>query len=100
MSPSKSPARILAALALPIVIFGSCSTDTAVPTDPGGPPPASTHKWSDPASWPSHAVPLANEDVTVPAGEAMILDISPPALKSLAILGTLTFADTDLALSA
>ena len=31
---------------------------------------------------------------------AMLLDISPPALKSLAILGTLTFADTDLALSA
>ncbi|MDQ2768245.1 MAG: transmembrane domain-containing protein [Gemmatimonadota bacterium] len=100
MSPSKSPARILLAVALPIAVFGSCSTDSKAPTDPGGPPPASTHKWSDPASWPSHAVPLANEDVTVPAGEAMILDITPPALKSLAILGTLTFADTDLALSA
>jgi cell migration-inducing and hyaluronan-binding protein len=100
MSPSKSPARVLIAIALPIVIFGSCSADTRVPTDPGGQPPLVTHKWSDPASWPSHAVPLANEDVTVPAGQAMILDVSPPALKSLAILGTLTFADSDLALSA
>lgn len=99
MAPLKSTACALLAMALPIVLFGSCSADTAVPTDPGGPPPVASHKWSDPASWPTHAVPVANEDVTVPAGESMILDLSPPPLRSLAILGTLTFADTDLALS-
>jgi cell surface hyaluronidase len=99
MAPMNSAKRCLVAIVLPMAIFGSCSSDTSVPTDPG-PPPAASHKWSDPASWPSHAIPVANEDVTVPAGEAMILDVSPPALKSLTILGTLTFADTDLALSA
>jgi hypothetical protein len=99
MLPTRTQARCLIAIALPIALFGSCSSDTTAPTDPG-PPPASTHKWSDPKSWPSQAVPVANEDVTVPVGEAMILDITPPALKSLTIAGTLTFADTDLALSA
>ncbi|MEO7038602.1 MAG: G8 domain-containing protein [Gemmatimonadaceae bacterium] len=95
----KSLARVVAVIALPIAILGSCSADSKVPTDPG-PPPASTHKWSDASSWPSHAVPVANEDVVVPVGTAMILDITPPALKSISIQGTLTFADTDLALSA
>ena len=100
MPPLKSLARILVAVALPIAVFGSCSADTAAPTGPVTPPPPASLKWSDPKSWPSHAVPVANEDVVVPLGTAMILDIAPPALKSLAILGTLTFADTDLALSA
>ena len=40
--------------------------------------PRPSHKWSDPASWPSHAVPVLNEDVIVPAGEPMLLDVSPP----------------------
>lgn len=96
----KSLARVVVAFALPIAIFGSCSADTTVPTDPGGPPAPSTHNWSDAGSWPSHAVPVANEDVVVPVGTAMILDITPPALKSLSIQGSLTFADSDLALSA
>ncbi|MBA2685224.1 MAG: transmembrane domain-containing protein [Gemmatimonadaceae bacterium] len=100
MFPLKSLARIAVAIALPIAIFGSCSADNAPPTGPGDPPPQTTFKWSDPNSWPSKAVPVANQDVVVPAGESMILDITPPALKSLVINGSLTFADTDLALSA
>ncbi len=99
MLPTKSAARALLAIALPIAVFGSCSADTAVPTDPG-PPPATLHKWSDPHSWPTQAIPVANQDVVVPPGESMILDVTPPALKSLTIAGTLTFADTDLTLSA
>jgi hypothetical protein len=93
-------ARYVLIVALPIAILDSCSSDTVIPTTPPAPPPPSSIKWSDPASWPSHAVPLANADVVVPAGLPMILDITPPALKSLVIQGTLTFADTDLALSA
>lgn len=98
MSLFKSLARA-AALLLPVAVFGSCSSDTgASPTEP--PPPPTSVKWSNPESWPSHAVPVANENVVVPAGVTMMLDVSPPALQSLVIQGTLIFADTDLALSA
>ncbi|MEP7065810.1 MAG: G8 domain-containing protein [Gemmatimonadota bacterium] len=100
MNPIKSAARALLAIALPTAVFGSCSADSSVPTAPPPPPPPASHRWSDPASWSTHAVPVANEDVTVPAGQAMVLDITPPALKSLVIAGTLAFADSDLALSA
>ena len=100
MPPLKSLARIAVAVALPIAIFGSCSADTSIPTGPVTPPPPASLKWSDPNSWPSKAVPVANQDVVIAAGTTMTLDITPPALKSLAILGSLTFADTDLALSA
>jgi hypothetical protein len=93
-------ARYVLIVALPIAILGSCSADTSVPTAPPPPPPPTSLKWSDPASWPTHAIPVANDNVVVPAGLPMILDITPPALKSLVIQGTLTFADTDLALSA
>ena len=70
MPPITSAARLLVSIAVPVAVFGSCSSDTSLPTDPPPPPPAASHKWSDPASWPSHAVPVLNEDVTVPAGES------------------------------
>ena len=95
-----SAVRLLVSIALPSAILGSCSSDTSLPTAPPPPPPVASHRWSDPATWPSHAVPVLDQDVTVPAGQPILLDVSPPALKSLTILGTLTFADSDLALSA
>jgi hypothetical protein len=68
---------------------------------PGTPPPSPTEglRWSDPATW-GGAVPRAGEAVTIPSGKIVLLDTSPPPLKSLQIDGTLVFDDRDLALSA
>jgi hypothetical protein len=52
-----------------------------------------TVKWSDASAWPSGKVPAAGEEVTVPRGTEMVLDVSPPALRSITVQGKLTFAD-------
>ena len=59
-----------------------------------------TVKWSDASTWPSGKVPAAGEEVTIPRGTEVMLDISPPELRSLTVEGKLTFVDErDLALS-
>ena len=67
---------------------------------PPTPDPMPNATWSDPKAWPSGKVPVAGEAVVIPAGKVMMLDISPPALKSVYILGTLKFAQKDLELTA
>jgi hypothetical protein len=52
-----------------------------------------TVKWSDASAWPSGKVPAAGEEVTIPRGTEMVLDVSPPALRSVTVRGKLTFAD-------
>ena len=100
MSLLSTRVRAIVAVAIPIAMLASCSMDSnTTPTEPPPPPPSSV-KWSNPQSWPSNAIPVANDAVVVPAGVTMILDITPPALRSLVIQGTLIFADSDLALSA
>jgi cell surface hyaluronidase len=56
--------------------------------------------WSDPKSWTSGKVPVAGEAVVIPTGKSIMLDVSPPALKSLEIQGALKFAEKDLELTA
>ncbi|MEM6576549.1 MAG: G8 domain-containing protein, partial [Pseudomonadota bacterium] len=58
---------------------------------------ANAGNWSDPASWPD-GVPGIGENVTIPSGQVITLDVSPPPLGSLDIMGTLAFADQDLRL--
>ncbi|HEY6817099.1 MAG TPA: G8 domain-containing protein [Croceibacterium sp.] len=59
-----------------------------------------TVTWSDAAAWPSGKVPAAGEEVTIPRGTEVVLDVSPPELRSLTVQGKLTFADErDLALT-
>ncbi|HKJ72925.1 MAG TPA: G8 domain-containing protein, partial [Alphaproteobacteria bacterium] len=56
--------------------------------------------WSDPASWPNGKVPGAGEAVTIDRGKNIVLDVSPPALRSLTIHGKLSFSnDRDLKLT-
>ena len=62
-------------------------------------PATDVQRWSDPATW-GGAVPGAGDAVTVPMGKTVLLDTSPPPLKSLQIDGTLIFDERDLALSA
>ncbi|MEO0525876.1 MAG: G8 domain-containing protein, partial [Bacteroidota bacterium] len=56
--------------------------------------------WSDPNTWNSGQVPTSNENVVIPAGKTIILDINTPDLGNLAIDGKLIFKDTHLNLSA
>jgi G8 domain/Right handed beta helix region len=62
--------------------------------------PAAFQNWSTPSSWPSGKVPVAGEAVFIPKGTNILLDISPPNLKSLQIDGALAFARKDVNLSA
>ena len=64
-------------------------------------PSAAAHRsrWSDPASWPDGKVPLAGDAVTIGRDRDIILDVSPPALRSLTVNGKLSFSnDHDLEL--
>ena len=68
------------------------------PTGPRNPAPPleAAVPWSDPATW-GGRVPQAGDVVTIPADTAVRLDTSPPPLRGIDVQGTLTFADTDLA---
>ena len=82
-----------------VLVAAGCSSDSATaPLLPD--PPLATSRWSDPASWPGGVIPAAGTDVTIPAGTAILLDVSPPALKALVIGGALEFDRRDLALTA
>jgi cell migration-inducing and hyaluronan-binding protein len=56
-------------------------------------------RWSDPAAWPDGKVPSEGDAVTIARGMDVVLDVDPPALRSLTIDGTLRFAnDLDIEL--
>ncbi len=56
-------------------------------------------RWSDPAAWPDGKVPRAGDAVTIGRDKDIILDVSPPALRSLTVNGKLSFSnDLDLEL--
>jgi cell migration-inducing and hyaluronan-binding protein len=56
-------------------------------------------RWSDPASWPDGKVPRAGDAVTIARGKDIVLDVAPPALRSLTINGKLSFSnDLDIEL--
>ena len=50
-------------------------------------------RWSDPAAWPDGKVPGEGDAVTIARGTEVVLDVSPPALRSLTVDGKLRFAD-------
>jgi cell migration-inducing and hyaluronan-binding protein len=50
-------------------------------------------RWSDPATWPDKKVPGRDAAVTIGRDMHVILDVSPPPLRSLTIDGKLSFAD-------
>jgi len=49
--------------------------------------------WSDPATWPSGKVPGEGDEVIITRDMNVVLDVSPPALRSLTINGKLAFSD-------
>ena len=50
-------------------------------------------RWSDPATWPDRKVPGKGDAVTIAKDMNVVLDVSPPALRSLTIDGKLSFAN-------
>jgi len=50
-------------------------------------------RWSDPASWPDGKVPREGDAVTIGRDRDIVLDVSPPALRSLTINGKLSFSN-------
>src|SRR5271156_6344154 len=61
---------------------------------------ASAKRWSDAATWPDKKVPAKDASVTIDKDMNVVLDVTPPALRSLTINGKLSFADNkDLELS-
>src|SRR5690606_23745664 len=52
-----------------------------------------TVRWSDPSAWPEGQVPDEGDAVTIARGTEVVLDVSPPALRSLTVDGKLRFAD-------
>jgi cell migration-inducing and hyaluronan-binding protein len=62
---------------------------------PAQAPASAVHRsrWSDPASWPGGKVPRDGDAVTIGRDRDVVLDVSPPALRSLTINGKLSFSD-------
>lgn len=56
-------------------------------------------RWSDADTW-GGRLPEVGESVVIPAGRRVLLDVSPPPLKSLQINGGLIFANVNLNLMA
>jgi len=93
-----SRTRSSIAVALLLVVAGCSSETSVVPTTPE--PSLATARWSDASTWPGGILPAAGADVRIPAGTAILLDVSPPPLKTLSIEGALEFDRRDLALTA
>jgi cell migration-inducing and hyaluronan-binding protein len=56
-------------------------------------------RWSDPAAWPGRKVPREGDAVTIARDMEVVLDVDPPALRSLTVDGKLTFSnDRDIEL--
>ena len=71
------------------------------PAEDGAAPAAMKQaRWSDPAAWPGGKVPGEGDAVTIARDMDVVLDVSPPALRSLTIHGKLRFSDErDIALA-
>jgi len=64
-------------------------------------PPAAVKRsrWSDPKSWPGGKAPREGDAVTIGRDRDVVLDVNPPALRSLTIQGKLSFSnDIDIEL--
>lgn len=55
-------------------------------------------RWSDPLTW-GGTLPELGAHIVVPADKTILLDVSPPELKTLEIAGVLIFSDQNIKLS-
>ena len=84
-----------------LVSLGGCSTTStkvSLTVKPAARTPVQNGPWSDPATW-GGTLPGAGEDVVIPAGFSVTLDVGTPALKNLTIAGTLSLGTNTLQIS-
>src|SRR5687767_6104016 len=101
------PSRLFLSLLLPALMLGAApgvaaqdSHAHAEAAPAARAAPVRTVRWSDPAAWPEGKVPRAGEAVTIARDTEVVLDVDPPALRSLTVDGKLRFADDrDIALA-
>src|SRR5690606_34146900 len=73
---------------------GHAHVDPAANTaEQGRPAVLKTVRWSDPSAWPDGKVPGAGDAVTIARSTEVVLDVDPPALRSLTVDGKLRFAN-------
>jgi cell migration-inducing and hyaluronan-binding protein len=84
-----------AALLLSMGVQASAQDDHAGMAMPAQAPASAVKqsRWSDPASWPEGKVPRAGDAVTIGRDKNILLDVAPPALRSLTINGKLSFSN-------
>ena len=61
---------------------------------------SSQNLWSDPDTWTPQTIPADGDDVTIPEGMDIILDVNTADLGILNIEGSLSFDDANLELTA
>jgi hypothetical protein len=101
VAATKTATSAPTATSTPAATAAATVTPTVAPASPTATsaPITGAQRWSDAATW-GGSVPQAGQAVVVPVGKTVLMDVSPPALKSLQIDGTLIFDNKDLALSA
>src|SRR5690606_36055489 len=75
---------------------GAAAQESHAHADEGAeaaPAAVKTVRWSDPAAWPDGKVPGEGDAVTIARGTEVVLDVDPPALRSLTVDGKLRFAE-------
>lgn len=93
-----------------LIFFVACQQTSPIPNGSGAGVPESTPQidlsptltnflWSDASTWDSGQIPQKGDNVTIPEGKSILLDVSPPALNELTIEGSLVFDAQDLNLS-
>ncbi len=98
---AKQPRLLVVSLLLPVsLLFGTGSGIAAqehhahaVMEPEAAPAEVRSLRWSDPASWPDGKVPHEGDAVTIARDMDVLLDVSPPALRSLTVNGKLRFSD-------
>jgi cell migration-inducing and hyaluronan-binding protein len=76
------------------LVVGGYTAVQAQPKTPSTPgAQVNAKRWSDAATWPDKKVPGKDAVVAIEKDMNVILDVSPPALRSLTINGKLSFAD-------
>src|SRR5690606_38225883 len=91
----KRPGLHLFASLIPATLMLGAGTGVAAQehhahADSAQPAPAAavkTMRWSDPAAWPDGRVPGEGDEVMIPRDMDLVLDVEPPALRSLTIDG-------------
>src|SRR5687768_18451852 len=101
------PGRYLFSVFLPASLMlgagsGAAAQESHAHADAAADRPASAVRrvlWSDPAAWPEGKVPGEGDAVTIARDMEVVLDVDPPALRSLTIDGKLSFSnDLDIGL--